>query len=443
MKRMKQKKHTVTSKSVTEGRLTAVMIGAGGRGSRAYAPYAKLHPDELEFVGVAEPDTGRRQRFVDEHPGAAGFAVKSWEELLAEPRMADLAFICTQDRLHYEPAMAAVEHGYDLFIEKPISYSPAECLNLNDAARRRGISTAVGHVLRSSTFFTRIKSILKAGTIGRVLSVQHNENVGHLHMAHSFVRGPWRNSESSCPMILAKSCHDMDIITWLLGERCRRLSSFGSLSHFRPENAPKGAPQNCLDGCPAEDTCPYYAPRTYMDSSSPWSVHAGIAHLGPDEQRAFLQKSSYGSCVFHSDNNVVDHQVVNMEFAGGATAAFTMSAFTAETTRTIKIMGALGVLHGSMESESIAVETFEDGERREYDLSSSDSNHYGGHGDGDMNLMHDFIAHCRDKAAVPPPTPIDESMMSHFMAFAAEESRLTNRVIDMEDFMNGGNYGSV
>ena len=435
--------HVIAARRPAGGRLTALMIGAGSRGSRAYAPYPALHPDELEFVGVAEPDGGRRERFIDEHPGAAGCAVKSWEDLLHRPRMADLAFICTQDRMHYEPAMAAIDRGYDLFIEKPISFSPDECRNLDDSARRRGISTAVGHVLRYSTFFVKIKSILESGAVGRVHAVQHNENVGHLHMAHSFVRGPWRDSERSSPMILAKSCHDMDIITWLLGERCRRLSSFGSLSHFRPENAPKGAPKNCLEGCPAEDTCPYFAPRSYMDSSSHWAVHAGIAHLNPEEKREFLRTSSYGACVFHSDNNVVDHQVVNMEFSDGAVAAFTMSAFTAETTRTIKIMGGLGVIHGSMESDSIAVETFEDGERREYDLSSPDSNHYGGHGDGDMNLMHDFIAHCRDKATVPQLTPIGESMMSHFMAFAAEESRLTHRVIDMEDYMKRGNYGSL
>ena len=415
--------------------LTAIMVGAGGRGTRAYAPYATHHADELKFVGVAEPDTRRRERFVRQHPAAGKCAVSSWEEILDKPKTADLAFVCTQDRMHFEPAKAAISRGYDLFIEKPISSDPRECLKLREAAERRGVSTAVGHVLRYSSFFARIKSLLDAGTIGRVISVQHNENVGHLHMAHSYVRGPWRSSKFSSPMILAKSCHDMDIIAWLLGQPCRRLGSFGSLSYFRPENAPEGAPKNCLEGCPAQDTCPYFAPRIYIGAVNHSSRYVDIAHLPRKRQEDFLRNTSFGSCVFHSDNDVVDHQVVNMEFAGGATAVFTMSAFTAGTTRTIKVMGTTGVLHGAMESNSIAVENFIDGKRREITVTNNTEG-AGGHGDGDMNLMRDFIAHCRDKEGVPALTPIGDAMMSHFMAFAAEESRLTHTVIDINEYIN-------
>ena len=412
------------------------MVGAGGRGSRSYAPYAARHADELKFVGVAEPDVRRRERFVQEHPASGKCAVSSWEEILTKPKTADLAFVCTQDQMHFEPAKAAISRGYDLFIEKPISSDPRECLKLREAAEERGISTAVGHVLRYSSFFAKIKSLLDSGIIGRVISVQHNENVGHIHMAHSYVRGPWRNSKISSPMILAKSCHDMDIIVWLLGEPCRRLSSFGSLSYFRPENAPKGAPKNCLEGCPAEEKCPYFAPRIYMGTSSTWKHHLDIGHLPRSAQEDILKKSSFGSCVFYSDNNVVDHQVVNMEFPSGATAVFTMSAFTAETTRTIKIMGSTGVIHGAMESNSVAVESFADGKRTEVTVTDNSSEGPGGHGDGDMNLMRDFIAHCRDKDKVPPLTPIGDAVMSHFMAFAAEESRLTHRVIDINEYIH-------
>ena len=416
-------------------KLTAILIGAGARGRRGYAPYAKLYPTELEFVGVAEPNAKRREQFVAEHPAAAKLAFDNWEALLEGPKLADLAFICTQDKMHYEPAKAAIEKGYDVFIEKPISPDPKECYELKQLAERHGVSTAVGHVLRYTSFFGKLHSLLRSGVIGKVLSIQHNENVGHVHMSHSFVRGYWRNEKASSPMILAKSCHDMDIITWLLGEPCQSLSSFGSLSYFRSENAPAGAPKNCLEGCPVQNRCPYYAPRLYMGPSKPWSRHIGIEDLSLEEQRKFLQNSSYGSCVFHSDNDVVDHQVVNMEFPSGATVAFTMSAFTSEITRTIKIMGSKGLIHGAMEKNSIVIEHFADNLRTELDLSNLQTSGYSGHGDGDINLVRDFVAHCRDKDRVPALTPIGDSMMSHFMAFAAEQARRERRVVDISDYI--------
>ena len=410
-------------------KLTAILIGAGSRGSGGYAPYAKRYPEELEFVGVAEPDARRRADFIDGHPAAAKLAFESWEALLTKPKLADLAFVCTQDRMHYEPGKAAIEKGYDLFIEKPISPDPKECYELKQLAERHGVSTAVGHVLRYTTFFGKLHSLVRSGAIGRVMSIQHNENVGHEHMSHSFVRGHWRSEKTSSPMILAKSCHDMDIITWLLGEPCQSLSSFGSLSHFRSENAPKGAPKNCLEGCPLQNRCPYYAPRIYLKSG--WKRYLGIDDLNPEEQWKFLKSSSYGSCVFHSDNDVVDHQVVNMEFPSGATVAFTMSAFTSEITRTIKIMGSEGLIHGAMEKNSIVIERFDEGLRTEFDLSRGQTNVYSGHGDGDINLVRDFVAHCRDKNRVPALTPIGDSMMSHFMAFAAEQARRERKVVDV------------
>ena len=198
----------------------------------------------------------------------------------------------------------------------------------DETARKRGKVLSVCHVLRYTPFFSKIKELLDKGCIGRLISIQHNENVGYWHYAHSFVRGNWRNSEDSSPMILAKSCHDMDIMLWLAGADCRSISSYGSLTHFKSENAPEGAPYRCMDGCPVQNECPYYAPRLYLTENTSWPTSVISADTGIEARTKALREGPYGRCVYRCDNNVVDHQVVAIEFKNDVTAVFTMSAFT-------------------------------------------------------------------------------------------------------------------
>ena len=234
-------------------KLKVILIGAGNRGT-TYARLGGKNCPEVELVGVADPDPIRRNYLRDLFSLDESVCFNSWEDILALPKMADAAIIATQDQLHFEPAMKAISLGYHLLLEKPAAPTPEECLAIAQAANQKGVEVIVCHVLRFTPFFTTLKRLIEEGRVGRVINMIHTEAVGNIHQSHSYVRGNWRNTKESTPMILAKSCHDIDILQWLLGKRCTRLQSFGSLSYFCKENKPDGAPEYCVQGCPAEDT---------------------------------------------------------------------------------------------------------------------------------------------------------------------------------------------
>ena len=411
-------------------KVTAVLIGAGQRGAHAYAPYALKHPEELEFVAVAEPIPERREHMQKTYHIPEENCFTSWDELVAQPRMADVALICTQDRMHFEPTMKALELGYHVLLEKPMSPDPKECLEMGAYSEKHQRVFTICHVLRYTPFFQTLKKLLQEGRIGQLISIQHNENVGYWHQAHSFVRGNWRNSKETSPMILAKSCHDMDILLWLAGDHCVSLSSFGDLTHFKKQNAPKGAPLRCTDGCPVEKECPYFAPRLYLTENTGWPTSSISEDVSLEGRKKALEEGPYGRCVYHCDNDVVDHQVVNMQFANDVTAAFTMCAFTNEVSRTLKLMGTKGEIRGAMEKNEIEITDFLTGEKEVITIDPSNS----GHGGGDFGLMKDFLEQVRQNGQGESLTSASISVQSHLMAFAAEQSRLQHRVISLKEF---------
>ena len=406
--------------------ITAVVLGAGSRGT-TYAGYAKEHPDELQIVAVAEPREDRRNLLADELNIPPQNRFSSWQELLEQPQMADCAFICTLDDDHTEPAIRAMELGYHLLLEKPMSNTEEECRAIVDTARRTGRKLAVCHVLRYTPFFMTLKSLIDMGEIGEVTTINQIENVGYWHQAHSFVRGNWRTVRETSPMLLQKSCHDMDIILWLMGKDCKRVQSFGSLRHFTPENAPAGAPERCLDGCPHAETCPYYAPRLYMDMSrTGWPVDVITTDMSEEGRRKALEEGPYGRCVYHCDNDVVDRQVVNLEFEGGAVATFTMTGLSADFSRQLKIFGTRGQIEADMGTKQIVLHRFGEGKKSvPIDADAENS----GHGGGDFGIMRDFLriltegGESRTGAAV--------SLQSHLICFAAERSRQNHIVAEL------------
>lgn len=253
-------------------KITLALVGAGERGQYCYAPYAQLHGYEVQFTAVADPDDGRRDKFVSDYHLPANGIFHTAEEFFSHPRMADAVIIATQDNQHYEYACRAIELGYSILLEKPISPSVRECLELQKRAEEKGTTIMVCHVMRYTKFFQKIKDLLDSKVIGDLVHVTHTENVGYWHYAHSYVRGNWHRMEDSSPMILAKCCHDMDILSWLLGSRCMTVSSFGGLRYFNEENAPAGSPDRCTDGCPHSSTCPYYAPKLYLSDETTWKT---------------------------------------------------------------------------------------------------------------------------------------------------------------------------
>ncbi|MEJ8766100.1 MULTISPECIES: Gfo/Idh/MocA family protein [unclassified Oceanobacillus] len=408
---------------------TAVIIGAGDRGARAYAPYALDYPNELKIVAVAEPNKERRERVCQSHLISPENSFSNWDNLLEKDKLADIAIICTMDQEHFKPTMKALELGYHVLLEKPMSPEPLECVEMERAAKKYNRQLTICHVLRYTEFWSTIKKVIDEGMIGDIASIQLNENVEIMHMSHSFVRGNWRNKELSSPMILQKSCHDMDIISYVLGEKCERISSYGSLMHFKKENAPIGAPERCLDGCPAELECPFHAGRYYLGEGRGWArkfteddSNEGIINA--------LHTTNYGKCVYQLDNNVVDHQVVNMEFESGATATFSMSGFTREQTRIVQIMGTKGEIRGNMEENSISIFDFL---TRHESIVKFDKP-VGGHGGGDRAIVRTFLKDI-DKEQHESKSSASDSLRSHLMAFAAEESRLQKgRSVNLNEY---------
>lgn len=406
--------------------ITAVVLGAGSRGT-IYASYAKEHPEELRIVAIAEP---RRDR-LDSLAEGVGVPVENrftdWKELLARPRMADCAFVCTLDDDHTEPALKAMELGYHLLLEKPMSNTEEECRAIVEASRRTKRTLAVCHVLRYTPFYMTIKALLDSGEIGEATTIDQIENVGYWHQAHSFVRGNWRTTRETSPMILQKSCHDMDIILWLMGKNCLRVQSFGSLRHFNAENAPAGAPDRCLDGCPHAETCPYYAPKLYMDMNrTGWPIDVITTDLSLEGRRKALEEGPYGRCVYHCDNDVVDRQVVNLEFEDGAVATFTMTGLSADFSRQLKIFGTRGQIEADMGTKTIVLQRF--GEEKKV-IPLDMGNETSGHGGGDYGIMRDFLHILRDGGESRSSAAV--SLQSHLICFAAERSRRDHVVVEL------------
>ncbi|SDX82796.1 Gfo/Idh/MocA family protein [Paenibacillus sp. CF384] len=408
--------------------LTAILIGAGARGAASYAPFALDFPHELKFVAVAEPDSTRREKFAQQHHIPDTMCFDSWEQILANPKLADIAVICTMDRMHYHPTIQALNMKYHVLLEKPMSPDPLECLEMEQAARENNRLLSICHVLRYTPFWSKIKHILSEGHIGDIVSIQLNENVGYWHIAHSFVRGNWNNSETSSPMILAKSCHDMDVLSWLMDQPCVRVNSYGSLMHFNSASAPEGSADRCLD-CAVETTCPYSAPRFYLSEQfKGWARHF-TPELTKENIVQGLRETDYGRCVYRSDNNVVDHQVVGMEFANGATAMFSMCGFTFEQERRIQIMGTRGELRG--DDDKITWFDFLTHQKTEITIPSQSS----GHGGGDAGIVRSFLTDVRNYSGRETLTSAVASVRSHLMAFAAEESRLNGgKSITLADY---------
>lgn len=416
-------------------KLTAVVLGYGMRGS-TYAKYAIDNPEQLEIVAVAEPVDNKRVNAQKLHNIPDEKAFHDWKEVAALPKLADFAIISMQDNMHYEPALACIEKGYNLLLEKPMAPTARECKEIAEAAEKKGVKVIVCHVLRFTSFFRAIKDIIDSGDIGEVMSIVHMENVGNIHQSHSFVRGNWRNTEESAPMILAKSCHDTDILQWLIGKKCEKVHSFGKLTYFNSNNRPEGAPDYCIEGCPMADECIYNAVKLYYDDKeNMWFRTVATDKVDPTDEDVLeaIKHGPYGRCVFACDNDVVDHQILNMEFEGGATVSFSMNAFN-EGGRFIRIFGTMGEVEASIDNGVIKVFDFKTRKWSEIDVSNTGNSITEGHGGGDTGIMIDLVKYFGDEEPSKSICSINTSFMNHLIAFAAEESRLGGKVVNLDKF---------
>ena len=407
-----------------------VIVGAGSRGM-TYGQWAKENNIKIAAIAECRPE---RLRSAGKELGVPNSMLfDDADQLFALGKIADAAIIATMDRDHYGHVMQALDCGYDILLEKPISPDPKECLAIEEKANRLGKKITVCHVLRYTAFFQQLKDIIESGEIGKVVAVKHAENIGNFHMAHSFVRGNWRNDTLSSPIIMQKSCHDLDILLWLIGKHCTKVAAFGSLSYFRKENAPEGAAERCLD-CPLAKDCRFDAWQAYQPVLGEWP--ADVVCLEPTEEalREALRHGPYGRCVFHCDNNVCDHMSILMEFEDGITATFSLTAQSSNIHRNIHIMCEDGEIHADELDGSIKVTHFR---RNKVDpervVSYQTLKYESGHGGGDSGIMEDFTAGLQQNKP-DSRSSISRSVESHLMACAIEHARLTGTVVDMEAY---------
>lgn len=418
-------------------KLKVVLMGAGQRGE-TYTDIMLNMPERFEVIAVAEPIKSRREFIKEKHNISADLCFDDWRPLLELGKIADVAIIATMDKQHYEPVMKAIDLKYDILLEKPVSPSPKECREIAEKAEKDGVKIVVCHVLRYTPIFNCLKNIIDDGKIGEVMSINLEECVGNVHQSHSFVRGNWGNSERSSCMLLQKSCHDMDIVQWLLGKQCKKVQSFGALSYFKAKNAPEGAPEYCIQGCPVGDTCPYNAVKLYLDDKeNDWFRTTCTREANPTDEmiKEAISTTQYGKCVYKCDNDVVDHQTVNLLFEDDITVTFTMNAFNKGDGRHIHIMGTLGEVHAAIDGEApVEVYDFETKSINKIPISGKDGIS-GGHGGGDNGIIETLYDYLTGNYTGKSVSSITDSCNNHIIVFAAEKARLTSAVVDLDEYI--------
>ena len=411
--------------------VTVMIIGAGSRG-RTYARYAEKFPNSMKVVGVADLNPHRRKQMAKNHNIPAENQFAHFNDALSKAKFADAVVIATPDSLHYEPCMKALALGYDVLLEKPVAPTEKECRDIMKQAHKYNRIVAVCHVLRYAPYFVALKQVVDSGALGDLVNIQHFEPIAYHHMAHSYVRGNWPNSKTTTPIILAKSCHDLDIMRWIIGKPCESIAAEGSLYLFRKEMMPKGATERCIDNadgrdCPHEKECPYSAKHVYMERKR----HLGVFDLpkgySVEDIRAKLKTTNYGRCVFRCNNDQCDHYVAIMKFENDITASFSMDAFTPYGGRRTRIMGTKGYIEGDM--TTFTFYDFRTGHKSVWDQKVSEIAEYkgSGHGGGDHLLVRDFVRAVAAQDEKLLSSTIDVSIESHVMGFMAEKSRKSNK----------------
>ncbi|RLA30838.1 MAG: gfo/Idh/MocA family oxidoreductase [Gammaproteobacteria bacterium] len=406
--------------------LTAITLGAGNRGT-LYGDYAALYPQDLKIVGVAEPIVERNDLHAKTHNIKDENRFVTWEHVLQRPKFADMVVISMPDDLHHEPCIQAMRLGYDVLLEKPMAQSEAECREILKVQQETGRVVGIAHVLRYAPYFIDMRNIVQSGKLGRIVNMQHMEPIEWRHMMHSYVRGNWHDSTLTTPIILAKSCHDLDIMRWIIDEPCDKIAGFGDLSFYKRENAPDGSGDRCLD-CAVEEGCAYSAKKMYLrDQERIYAIMPVVPYDEPEKLNELilhsLKTTNYGRCAFKMENDQPEHLACAMEFRSGATATFNMDGFTSYHGRRTRLMGTKGDLVGDMDTF-----TYTDYMTRKaftWDISVSDVKGYedSGHGGGDYRFLSDLLSAVYHKDEGLLTSTVTASVESHVMGFRIEKSR--------------------
>lgn len=430
-------------------KLTCVVLGYGDRGER-YSDYARVEKDELEIVGVIDPNPVRRESAKDKFSLREDMLFNSLEDFFKKGVKCDFVINATMDELHYATAMALLDKGYNILLEKPVTANPKELLDIKNKAEERGLKVVVCHVLRYTPFYSTIKNIIDSGKIGKVVSLQLNEHVWYGHFVNAYVRGKW-NNEKACGsgLLLAKCCHDTDLICWLNNiTEPVAVSSFGSKGFFTEENAPKGSAKRCHE-CAVEN-CMFNAKKFEIEKNFcpmyTWGkIQKPLEEITDQEKEEFLKTSSYGECVFKTDMDIVDRQCVSVNFKNGSIATLNLVGGTSAAGRHIHAVCEYGEIVGYVEQNKILLRVFDKENicfsEEEIDFSASvdltkEDNSIGGHYGGDYYIMRDLIRFLNGEPTSSATTVISDSISGHMVVYCAEKSRKTATVVGVKDFEN-------
>lgn len=427
--------------------ITAIIVGAGHR-ALLYSLYALQHPEELKIVGVADPDPIRRRKTAEMHNFGEEMCFASAEDLASRPKLSDAVINGTMDTQHIPTSLPLLRRGYDMLLEKPFAVNETEMWQLQKVAQETGRKVMICHVLRYAPFYAAIKERLLSGEIGDIINIQCTEHVSYHHLAVSFVRGKWGNEEKcGAPMLLAKCCHDMDLIMWLMsGIAPRRVCSFGSDFQFDPAKKPEGAGKRCLADCKIEADCPYSARKHYIDHPDRWAFYVWdcLEHLASptieDKVRSLKTDNIHGRCMWDCEHTVVDHQSVLIDFTNGATATLNMIGGASKPERNIHIIGTRGEIKGVFDDSVFVVRKLDNASEQGWTEETVDlkiggdkSGMTGSHGGGDLRLVEDFVRVLQGQAPSISCTTINDSINGHLAVFRAERSRKTGQVVSMEE----------
>lgn len=420
--------------------VTAIVVGAGHR-AMVYSQLAIDKPELLKIVGVADPNPVRRKMVMEKFGFSEDMCFESAQELAAKGKLADAIINGTMDEQHIETAVPLLECGYDMLLEKPFAVDENEALLLKECAKKNNSKVMICHVLRYTPFYYSIKERVANGEIGEIINIQTTEHVSYHHLSTSYVRGKWANSKKShTTMLLAKCCHDIDLMMWIMSEtKPTQIASFGGKYQFKPENAPEGAGTICMKDCPHVDTCVYSTKRLYIDHPDRWAFYVWdkLEHIeNPTiEDKIALMKSDspYARCIYKCDNDVVDHQSVLINFESGATGTHNMVGGSSQSLRKIHIIGTKGEIFGNFEESKytvLKINPSPDAHNEECDVEEVDLKitgdmvgAFGGHGGGDERLSEDFVKFIRGEEPSLACTSIFDSMAGHMSVYCADKSR--------------------
>lgn len=404
--------------------LQLAILGCGSRG-RTYSRLARALGARYQITAAADLVEVRRAAVANLAPAGEIRTFASADGLFAAGKLADVLVIATQDADHFGHATRALHAGYDLLLEKPAAESLARCDELDALARSLGRRIALGFVLRYTPFYLAVKAVVDSGRLGKIITLRASEGVEPFHQAHSFVRGHWAKTADSTPMIVAKCSHDTDLLCWFAGSAPKTVNSHGRLDWFHARNAPSGAPLRCTDGCPAAADCPYDAHRYLTDKRNWLRMVMDHSETATDSQILdFLKTSPWGRCVYHCENDAVDHQILAVEMENGVTATLTMTAF--DYGRTIEIHGTQASLRGGTPFQDAGtpelwLRDHRGGTVESIPIAEPSADGYAGHGGGDFGLINALDGLFQGPHALPPGL---DGLAGHRLAFLAEQSRI-------------------